>query len=278
MTIRKILVPVDFSGSSTNALQFAATFAAKFKASIHLLHVIDNDYDLFGTGYRLKPLRFRETIQQLGILAMSVLNEYQVKCFYTTEYGSVTHNILKNAVNLNTDMIVMGKNGSNGMMAAYAGTHTSQMAEKTKIPLFIVPENIVEYKIERMLLPIYKLSATVQQFHAMTLLAHLERQFFGLLLPVLSPDNNDDPDGNDQPGFTLQSKLEQQDINYSMEYYSHGSDFSEKVLACTNNKEQAFDLVVVNASSNRQNPDFNTAYYPQKIVHACTIPILVLNT
>jgi nucleotide-binding universal stress UspA family protein len=41
MQIREILVPVDFSHQSREALRYAVAFAARFKARIALVHVIE---------------------------------------------------------------------------------------------------------------------------------------------------------------------------------------------------------------------------------------------
>ena len=40
--LKKILVPTDFSEEAEHALRYAATFAEKFGAQIHLLHIIQD--------------------------------------------------------------------------------------------------------------------------------------------------------------------------------------------------------------------------------------------
>jgi nucleotide-binding universal stress UspA family protein len=44
LTITSILVPIDFSPASFNALDFALPLAERFDASVHLVHVFDFDY------------------------------------------------------------------------------------------------------------------------------------------------------------------------------------------------------------------------------------------
>src|SRR5262245_53997271 len=42
INLKRILVPTDFSEHSKNALRYAAAFAEKFGAEVHLLHVFQN--------------------------------------------------------------------------------------------------------------------------------------------------------------------------------------------------------------------------------------------
>jgi nucleotide-binding universal stress UspA family protein len=44
MRLQKLLVPVDFSLGSEMAFKYAKFLAAKFSASIHLIHVVDKRY------------------------------------------------------------------------------------------------------------------------------------------------------------------------------------------------------------------------------------------
>ena len=44
LTITSILVPLDFSPASLNALDFTLPLAKRFDASMHLIHVFDFDY------------------------------------------------------------------------------------------------------------------------------------------------------------------------------------------------------------------------------------------
>ena len=40
-TIKKILVPIDFSNYSKNALRYAVNFAKKFDSTIYLVYVVE---------------------------------------------------------------------------------------------------------------------------------------------------------------------------------------------------------------------------------------------
>ena len=44
MPPRRILVPIDFSDTSTQALDWAVRLAERFRATLHLLHVVENPH------------------------------------------------------------------------------------------------------------------------------------------------------------------------------------------------------------------------------------------
>ena len=53
VTLKKILVPTDFSDASGKALEYAAVFAAQFGAAITLLHIAEID----SMGYSLADIQ-----------------------------------------------------------------------------------------------------------------------------------------------------------------------------------------------------------------------------
>ena len=50
--IRRILVPVDFSDFSLNALRYAVEFVTKLRASLIVVHVVPAEYNWLGIGRR----------------------------------------------------------------------------------------------------------------------------------------------------------------------------------------------------------------------------------
>ena len=114
MTINTILVPIDFSETSTRVLDFARTLADACGASLHVMHIIG--YPLATTGTAEDERR--DARQRLDAL----LNDDDRKKRGATtscEVGTPAHEIVRYAVDHPVDLIVMGTHwhGSTFQMA-----------------------------------------------------------------------------------------------------------------------------------------------------------------
>lgn len=275
INIRKLLVPIDFSSNSMNALQTAAAIASRHDAAIHLLYVDDSDVDLFDSDNNLKPPRLPAYMKMLTQLSKSVINNDDVKCSYSTETGSITHCILKTAVDLSSDIIIMGKNGTNGQSTEYAGSQTCQVAAKSRIPVIIVPEGVTKYTFENILFPVRPLLSVPEKYDAI-------RTFILKSNPSLTLVNLRNPDYLNELHIIhrltmiMKSKLENDQVPYELNYYFKDNKFAEHVLSMVDENENKFDLMVITAEIDQQNKGFHIGYYARKIIHQCSISVLLI--
>lgn len=276
INIRKLLVPIDFSSNSMNALQMAAAIAKRHDAAIHLLYVDDYDYDLFEADKNLKPPKLHEYMKILTGLNKSIINQDEIKCSYSTESGAVTHCILKTSIDMSIDLIIMGKNGTNGHSAEYAGSHSCQVTEKSRIPVIVVPEGVTKYSFENILFPVRPLLSVPDKYDAI-------RPFILKSKPSITILNLRNPDYINELHIIhrlsniMKLRLEKDGINYKMTYYFRDNNFAEKVLSMVWENEIEFDLLVITAEFDRQNKDFHMGYYNQKIIHQSIIPVLIIH-
>lgn len=275
MNIRKILVPVDFSNSSINALHVAAAIAKRHQAEIHLLYVDDCDFGLFKEDKNLHPPRVTDYMKMLARLAKTVINDNGVLCNYSSEMGSVTYSILKTAINRYVDLIIMGKNGNNGPSEEYAGTHVLQVVEKSRIPVIVIPESTTKYSFENILFPVRPLLSVPAKYDAI-------RPFLLKSNPRLTILNLRNPDYENELhiihrlGILMKEKLEADKVTYLIEHYFQDAAFAGYVLKMMNDDEKKFDLAVITAEIEQSNKDFHIGNYARKLIHQCNIPVLVM--
>ncbi len=276
INIRKILAAVDFSQDSLNALQMAVSLAVQHDAVLHLLHVVDHDYDLKKADGG-EPLHFTDKAKQLGELSKKIIDEYGVRCYYVQEYGCITHALLKTALNLNADLMIMGKNGASGSADQYAGSHACQVTGKSSIPVIVVPGKTVKYKFERILFPVRPLLSVPDKYELIRkhLLTHKPAV---TLLNLRDPAHEKELHIIHQLTGLLKERLVSDGIPFTLEYYFKDSHFADQVIAMCDRQNQPYDLAVITSGVSAAGREDNLGFYARHILHQSTIPLLMLRS
>src|SRR5262245_11724747 len=142
--LRRILVPIDFSKHSQNALTYAAAFAEKFGAEIYLLHVVQ-DLALFipdavTAGPPLLPpmdqltAAVREALDR--VIRENQLGPLQVHP--EVREGTPFYEIIQFAKEKSIDLIIMGTHGRGGLAHVLLGSVTEKVVRKAPCPVLTV--------------------------------------------------------------------------------------------------------------------------------------------
>ena len=138
--LERILVPVDFSDCSLDALEYAAVVAQQAKASLTLLHVLEPvSYGLdFTLGHSRTREQVRETwTKRLEELASS-LKLTHIPVESQLRGGVPADSILDSAQTLPCDLIVMGTHGRRGISHAFSGSVAEAVLRKSRCPVLTV--------------------------------------------------------------------------------------------------------------------------------------------
>jgi len=140
VTLEHILVPVDFSDCSLDALEYAVVVAQQAKASLMLLHVLEPVS--YGLDFTLSHIRTREQVREswtkrLEELASSHQHSH-VQVEYQLRGGLPADSILDSAQTLPCDLIVMGTHGRRGISHALSGSVAEAILRKSRCPVLTV--------------------------------------------------------------------------------------------------------------------------------------------
>ncbi|MEQ8359842.1 MAG: universal stress protein [Cytophagales bacterium] len=149
--ISKILVPVDFSECSINALDYALKLSEYTGGMICVLHAYHVPYAFPEAGNAISG----ETVRNIEL---NVEEEFDVLKEQFSAYISKFCAFKKvasfgiDAINEelkkdNYDLIVMGTKGSSGLSEIIIGSVAANVIEEAKAPVICVPENAVFDKI-----------------------------------------------------------------------------------------------------------------------------------
>lgn len=141
---KTILFATDFSDCSDKAFEYAYALCKASGARMELMHTIDEPVDL--RGFYVPHVSFDVLFKEIEESAIKMMNEFCKEKFSATDnYGvlvvpGVSHEeIIKQAVNLNADVIVMGTHGRSGLDHVLFGSTTEKVLRKSKIPVLSVP-------------------------------------------------------------------------------------------------------------------------------------------
>jgi len=153
--MKKILVPVDFSPKSEEALKVAAKIAKHSGAEIYTLHLLDipsSQVDMVaGTSVPTGPVAlrmFEQTHEQFDeFLDKDYLNEIPV--YEKVLVDDTVEGISTFADENNIDFIVMGSHGTTGLEDFFVGSNTEKVVRTAKIPVLVIKEPAEKFKIEK---------------------------------------------------------------------------------------------------------------------------------
>lgn len=141
--IRSILVPIDFSVHSKNALKYAVPMAAQFKAALHLVYVVEPTIypaDL-GFGQVVLPGVEEELRQKGGIELQSLIDREiagTVPATFAVRTGNPHHEILAEAGEQNVDLIIVATHGHSGVEHMLFGSTADRIVHHAPCPVLTI--------------------------------------------------------------------------------------------------------------------------------------------
>ena len=152
--MKKLLVPIDYSDCSVNALDYAANLAKNFNASVHVLHV----FRLPSAGgtpiiWDMEVTLQKERENEMNATLRAFKEKYaDVKFTSSVTLGLASHVIIESLEEGDYDLLVMGTTGATGLKEMFIGSTTASLIDKVNTPLFVVPESSKYENIESFIL------------------------------------------------------------------------------------------------------------------------------
>lgn len=143
VAIKTILVPLDFSHASMQAVSYAVSFAKKFGATIHLVHVEapDEACAMASAGHVM-----RETAESVAALheRLAGVQQKHMRAFWPenchVRNGHPYLEICALAREIRADLIVLATRGHTGLKRVLLGSTAERVVRLTPCPVLIVRE------------------------------------------------------------------------------------------------------------------------------------------
>ena len=139
-TFTKILVPVDFSSHSQNAVRVAADLAKRCDASLTLVHVYQTvSFALPDAIAFYTPTQLAEILSELDALLRAAKRDAELTGVSRVEtallQGAVATEIVEYAQKEGCDLIVMGTHGRTGVSHAIMGSVAERVVRVAPCPV-----------------------------------------------------------------------------------------------------------------------------------------------
>ncbi|WP_452219910.1 universal stress protein [Lacinutrix salivirga] len=150
--MKKILVPTDFSKEAEQALKVAANIAKRHDCEIHLLHMLGlpvQQSDILGGSADLPEAMYFMKLahkQFEELLAKEFLNGLNI--IETVEFHDVATGIIEASKDNNTDLIIMGSHGADGLKEMFIGSNAEKIVRQADVPVLVIKNDHDDFNVE----------------------------------------------------------------------------------------------------------------------------------
>lgn len=143
IALRRILVPIDFSDYSKNALKYAIPFAQQFKASIDLIYVVEPT--IYPADFSFGQVGFPNVEEELRIHGNDELENLMKKeigkkvvASKVVRTGKPFYEINQYAKEEDIDLIIIATHGHSGVEHMLFGSTAEKVVRKAPCPVLVV--------------------------------------------------------------------------------------------------------------------------------------------
>jgi nucleotide-binding universal stress UspA family protein len=152
LSIQKIVVPIDFSKTSVQAVQIAKRLTRRFGASIHLAHVRQFNYaaDFVAPAPPIVPFSFMPYEQNEEQALLKELKKVAGESGVASASCDVLNGappfdeICRLAKTIPADLIVMPTHGRTGLKHVFLGSTAEKIVQHSSCPILVTRENALQ--------------------------------------------------------------------------------------------------------------------------------------
>jgi nucleotide-binding universal stress UspA family protein len=197
--LKHILVPVDFSECSENAIRFAVAIAIRTGAELKLFHSVQVPLQTAEmSAYPISELE-KEANERLTemVAEISAWLEREgfrkLRVYHHVAIGFAAEEIAFSADRNKSDLIVMGTHGTGSIEGLILGSNSTAVIKRVACPVLVVPENADFQGIERIVYASDMHEINAKAIQMLTAFAsHFNAELF--VLHVLTGNENMSPE------------------------------------------------------------------------------------
>jgi nucleotide-binding universal stress UspA family protein len=264
--IQKILVPVDFSEGSLNALESAVIIASNNNALLQILHITD-----IMPGVEV-PYSIKKAKLICDAMAGNILIDHGIKAEIIFAEGIVGHVIAKIVFENKSDLVIMGSHGLSGARELFIGSNSYYVIKRVACPVLLIPEGKKWIEFDKILFPVRPSVFSLKLYEFIYSLVRHNKAIGKIKIFNISTDQFE----NDVPQLSatvleIKDKYHDNKIEVAVSI-SKNRNIAESVLAKA--KQMQADLIVISPGIDIADNPFFIGPFSQRIINHSRIPIL----
>ena len=272
-----MLVPVDFSEISLNALEHAAQTAKHFDNDLIILSIVEENLltSIFSNNEEKEAQAREKTIPELEKLAISIEEKYGVSCKPEVRVGRIYKTVIETAVEFGCDCIIMGTHGASGF-TRIVGSNAGKVINYSTVPVIVVKSNKVNNAYKNIVFP---LDLSVESKQKVKMAIHLGKAYKSTI-HILYNKVDDEFLNNKMTANLRQVEniFIENNIEFTVKEVDESSnDFAEETLKFAE-YSQADLIMIMTQSEDKAITEILIDTYAQRIVNAeGTVPVMCVN-
>lgn len=276
MHTKKILVPIDFSQTSFNAIKHAAFIARASDGELILLHIqkkndlLDIIVPLYSLPDSLEVTKFLQN--GLEKQAAAIRKEFGIGVTTVVRTGHVASGIVSVAEEHNAGMIIMGTLGRDSNNDFFLGSNCYRVLTKSHIPVMAIRSEVPKIGYSTILLPIDSSLHSRQKVNsALSFANKFKAKVHVLGLLGKNEDNYEYKMKVILPQIHKMATTENVVCNSEIEKTTNRS---ERTLLCA--KEINADLIIIMSDQKSELSGVILGTYAHQLINNSDIPVLCI--
>lgn len=272
----KILIPVDFSETSSLAIKHGAFIAQYTKADLYLLHVINAPFISQNMFLPLVNLEDNSGVEKkamvkLAELAQDLQKEYGISAESIIKVGSPAKEVSKVAQEIDASLIVMGTHGYSPLEEIVIGSTALKVITKSHCPTMAMNSEAQHKGYNKIVMPIDNTSNSRQK---VVYTLEMAKKFNASVHAIALLGKNEE---SDKPSMELILRqiaelAKEKGVSYHSEVLM---DLKNRAVATVEYVEKnGADLIVIMTDQDAELSGFFLGPYSQQIIHLSKVPVL----
>lgn len=271
----KILVPIDFSETSLNALHTAIEMAKRQEATLFLIHVVSTTTGIaFPEGVAVVDMAYYDLIESnkknIEQLSATITSEHGIDCQSRVISGAVCPTVVEEASRLRVDLIVMGTHGVSGLREFFIGSNAYAIIKLAQCPVLTIPPHKKWERFKKILFPVRPATNALAKYEYARQIIHQSNAKL-IVMGLLEYESKQDFETFSEDTKGLVKALEKDEIQIETQFFFCES-FAQKILEKA--EVLKVDLVIITATLDYKIQDFFVGPFAQQVVNHANVPIL----